>query len=107
MEMNYIKAEIAIEKRGNCLKLPAMLLVLEIALGVILGLWLWKLPTKLRRRKMKNIYLTMPSSSVILEATKTEIYTNDQINLLIELSLEQDNAKREGLATELAESFTT
>src|ERR1700693_5899135 len=34
-----------------------MLLVIEVAAGVLLALGLWQLPTIYRRRKMRNIYL--------------------------------------------------
>jgi hypothetical protein len=82
-----------------------MLLVFEITAGVLLVLFLWRLPTVYRRRKLRNWYLSLPASEVILEAKKSEMYTKDQTILLIRLSLAQKQANRESIASELANSF--
>jgi hypothetical protein len=86
-------------------KIPAMLLVIEVAAGVLLALGIWQLPTIYRRRKMRNIYLNLSSAQVLFEATKADMYTNDQTNLLIQLSLATNQKDRESLASQLADSF--
>jgi hypothetical protein len=82
-----------------------MLLVLEVAAGVLLALCIWRLPAIYRRRKVRNWFLSLPSSEVILQAKRNDLYTNDQIELIIQLSLAQNQADRESLASELADSF--
>jgi hypothetical protein len=82
-----------------------MLLILEVAAGVLLALGIWRLPTIYRRRKMRNIYLSLSSAQLMVEALKAEIYTNDQTNLLIRLSLTQDQAERRLLVSDLVDTF--
>jgi|HubBroStandDraft_6_1064221.scaffolds.fasta_scaffold106038_4 hypothetical protein len=81
-----------------------MLLLFEITAGVLLAWFLWRLPKVSRCRKLRNWYLSLSSSEVTLEAKKSEMYTNDQIILLIRLSLAQTQANRESIASELADS---
>jgi hypothetical protein len=83
-----------------------MLLVFEVAAGILLALFIWRLPTIYRRRKLRNIYLSFSSAQVLFEATKADMYTKDQTNLLIQLALAQSQADRESLASQLADSFT-
>jgi hypothetical protein len=82
-----------------------MLLILEVAAGILLALGIWKLPAIYRRRKLRKWFLSLPSSEVILQAKRNDLYTSDQINLIIQLSLVQNQAERESLASELAHSF--
>jgi hypothetical protein len=72
---------------------------------VLLALGLWRLPTIYRRRKMRNIYLGMSFGQLAAEALKAEIYTDDQTRLLIQLSLAQDQARRELLVSDLVDTF--
>jgi hypothetical protein len=82
-----------------------MLLVFEVVAGVLLALGIWRLPTVYRRRKVRNLYLRLSSAEALFEATKAEMYTKDQTDLLIQLALAQNQSEKESLASQLAASF--
>jgi hypothetical protein len=86
-------------------KIPAMLVIVEVAIGMLLALGIWRLPTVYRRRKLRKWFLGLPSSEVILQAKRNDLYTNDQIELIIQLSLAQNQVDRESLASQIADSF--
>lgn len=82
-----------------------MLLILEIAAGIVLGLWLWTLPKTYRRRKARRIFLSLSSADAAYAALNSEIYTKEQQVLLLNLSLCQNQIERENLVSQLVDSF--
>jgi hypothetical protein len=82
-----------------------MLLVLEFAIGILLAFVIGRLPAVYGRRKVRNWFLSLPSSEVILQAKRNDLYTRDQIEVIMHLALAQNQAERESLASQLGESF--
>lgn len=82
-----------------------MILILEIAAGILLAFGLLKLPTIYRRRKVENFYLSLEPVDVFEQIRRTDIYTDAQRALLISLSVAQSHEKRKEIASQLAHSF--
>ena len=81
-----------------------MILVLEIAGGILLGLWLWHLPAIFRRKKVRNWYLNLSAEDAFDELLRPNAYTKDQRDLLTQLTFAKGDEKRE-VASRLANSF--
>jgi hypothetical protein len=82
-----------------------MLLVLEFAAGILLAFGIGRLPAVYGRRKLRNWFLSLPSSEVILQAKRNDLYTSAQIEVIMHLALAQNRAERESLASQLGDSF--
>jgi hypothetical protein len=82
-----------------------MLLILQIAAGVLLGLSLWRLPAFLRRRKLTGIFSRLSDTDAMWEATRNDVYTEEQRGLFIQLALTKDRANRKSLISQLVNSF--
>jgi len=82
-----------------------VLLILEIAAGILLALVIRQLPTIYRRRKLRDIFLRLSPVDVLLHASQNNMYTKDQQDLLIQLSMADTREKRQRIVTQLVHSF--
>ena len=82
-----------------------MILILEIAAGILLGFGLLKLPTIYRRWKLKTFYLSLEPVEVFEQVKRADVYTDPQRALLISLSITQSPERRKEIASQLVQSF--
>jgi hypothetical protein len=82
-----------------------MLLVLEIAGGIILALSIWRIPALLRRRIASNFFMSLSMEDAANEAIRPEVYTNEQRGLLLSLALVKTNIEKRKLVSQLVNSF--
>jgi hypothetical protein len=82
-----------------------MLLILEIAAGTVLGLFLWTLPKTYRRWKAKRIFRAFSPEDAYNAAMNSELYTKEQQTLFLNLSFCQNQTKREELISALVDRF--
>ena len=88
-----------------------MLLIVEIAAGILLAIGLLKLPnvlTAYRRQKVRNFYFHMSYEDAMAHALNTKLYTEPQRTLLLNLAViaaKGDRSEQLKIATELSHSF--
>jgi hypothetical protein len=82
-----------------------MLLVLEIAGGIILALSVWQIPAIMRRRVARNFFMSLSMADAASEAIRPNIYTEEQRGMLLSLAFAKTTEEKQKLVSQLISSF--